>query len=114
MAYSYDGILWRNIENVATNGPTIFDSRCSAVIYDGTKFIAGGGGDNGNQIATSTDGFTWKVVAKELFDGGDCLTLSYNGSIYVAGGTGTINSLAYSTDGENWKPINGSGGLMRF
>jgi thioredoxin-related protein len=108
LAYSYDGINWTSI----ANGSSIFESRCSVVIHDGSKFIAGGGGDSGGQIATSSDGITWTVVAEDLFDGGDCLTLSYNGSIYVAGGSGFVNSLAYSNDGITWFPIVGSGALM--
>lgn len=71
----------------------------SAVVYDGTKFLAL---STASYISTSTDGTNWTTPVKNntLSGGGRWLGIGYNGSKYVV-----ITDRAYvstSTDGVNW------------
>ena len=79
-----------------------------------TLLNAAGDGITGGRIATSTNGINWTVVDDNIFDGGDCFALSYNGSIYVAGGSGDLVTLAYSYNGINWTEIANSGNLINY
>ena len=63
--------------------------------------MVAGGRTNG--LSYSYDGITWVHAATTLFDGGRCLGVGWNGSIWVAVGDDDTNSvIATSPDGITW------------
>lgn len=64
-------------------------------IWDGTKFLAGGGAGDA-VLATSPDGVTWTKITLPANNIYVVTTLDYGNGIYVAGGT---QEVAVSTDG---------------
>ena len=97
-AYSYDGKTW--------SGTNLFSSdsgrsvACTNFIYNIdmiTPTIAVGE----NDIAYSLDGNKW-TSASDIFFGGNCYGVAWNGLIYVAVGFGLISPIAYSYDGIIW------------
>jgi hypothetical protein len=98
---SPDGITW------TARGLTTFASTGKAVVWSGTRWVAGGSGTN--TVATSTDGITWTAGTTPT-NFTSVNGLAWNGTRFVAVGTvssGT-NCIAHSTDGSAWTvPVTG-------
>jgi len=102
LAYSYDGITWVGLGDIAT-GPSSTMGPCTSVVWFGTKWVAV---DGGGSVATSTDGITWTGVTGTT---GSTLPayMATNGTILIAIPLQTSGStdVAASTDGESWGSI---------
>lgn len=62
------------------------------------NFILGAGGSNATFVfSLSFDGVRWTQIVGPAQS--DCLTIAWNGILWVAGGT---NQISYSSDGINW------------
>ena len=103
MSISYDGKNWSGL------GRILFYESCRAIIWDGTKFVAGGefnlSQNVKNSLAYSYNGINWTGLGTSVMYLSRCL--EYNGKIYLCGGTwsgsGTNNnSCSYSYDGTTW------------
>jgi hypothetical protein len=92
IAYSYDGIAWTGL------GTTIFTSYGLEVAWNGSMWVAVGGGFN--SIAYSYDGINWAGLGKSVLTGYGH-AIAWNGTMWVVPGAGS-NTLAYSYDGINW------------
>jgi len=92
IAYSYDGINWIGIGN------TIFTSYGLGVSWNGSMWVAVGGGTN--SIAYSYDGINWTGLGTSIFTGYG-VSAVWNGFMWVAVGNPN-NTIAYSYDGINW------------
>ena len=110
LAYSYDGINWTGL------GKTIFDFLAFTISWNGTMFVAGGGGGTANSLAYSYDGINWTGLGMSIFSGvvrGIASNTAYENRItlrkrmMIAAGEGT-NTLAYSYDGIQWKGLGNS------
>lgn len=122
--FSYDGLNWRNSDINAD-----FVGYC--VIWDGSRFIAGGSNGwswptrpNSESLAYSADGEHWTMISQSILI--KILSLCYNGTTYVA--SGINNSTPYhmaiggfyyytrmlSTDLTNWTGINSYDGTSAF
>lgn len=102
LQYSFDGIQFYD---AASGG---FDTFAQTVIYDGTKWIAGGQNiGSASNLFYSYDGSNW---TQETFDQGIGLGIAYvaklawNGrNTYVGVGAGSLSgSIFASSDGFNW------------
>ena len=99
LAQSYDGINWNGL------GKTIFTTNGGYfVLYDGGKYIAGGGGIN--TLAYSYDGKNFIGLGTNTFNN-ICSSIAYNKKIYLACGANSSgnNTLANSYDGINWNGL---------
>jgi len=98
---SYDnGLTW-----VGVAGSTTLFTKCHAVAWNGTYWLAAGEGVY--TIARSSDGgVTWTGVLEPtaLFFT-ICYTVAWNGNVWVAGGEGGTSSMVFSSDGNNWQEI---------
>jgi hypothetical protein len=95
MAYSLDnGATWTGI-----TGINIFTHWAGAIAYNGTRWVATGGGYGNNTTAYSSDGINWTAGTNIFGTGGN--SVAWNGTRWVAAGSGG-NSLAYSSDGITW------------
>ncbi|NBV76346.1 MAG: hypothetical protein EBR59_10445, partial [Methylococcaceae bacterium] len=95
IAHSEDGITWTGLgTTIAATG--------NAVAWNGYMWIAGFTNDasHNNTLAYSYDGLTWTGLGNGAFTT-SCLTLDWNGQLWVAGGLGT-HAIAYSSDGIIW------------
>jgi len=99
IAYSYDGIKWTGL------GTTIFTSYGLEVAWNGTMWVAVGGGIS-NSVAYSYDGINWTGLGKSVITGYGH-AIAWNGTMWVVPGTGS-NTLAYSYDGINWVGLGNS------
>jgi hypothetical protein len=99
LAYSYDGIKWTGL------GTTIFTSYGLEVAWNGTMWVAVGGGIS-NSIAYSYDGINWTGLGKSVLTGYGH-AIAWNGTMWVVPGAGS-NTLAYSYDGINWVGLGNS------
>ncbi len=95
LEYSDDGINWNN-------GTSNFTD-VRAIIYDGSKYIAGGIQGAGGSIATSSDGITWTTLSGIPSNTG-CYALATSGSDYLAGCYGT-NTILRSSNGSTWTAV---------
>ena len=94
-------------------GPTgpigIIGMTGSAAGFSSENFLIAGGGSNASSntsIATSTNGITWSNVTNDPFLNGSCLTVAWNGSLWIAGGSSNTNTkIAYSTNGITWTNV---------
>ena len=96
------GASWNNSYNGTSTYP-FAGGICYAVVWNGSKWIAGGLG--ANPLAWSYDGKTWQ----QSKNGGTiftekCVGLTWNGGSWYAIGSGT-NQLASSIDGITWTSI---------
>ena len=98
IAYSYDGIAWTGL------GTTIFTSFGLEVAWNGSMWVAVGGGFN--SIAYSYDGINWTGLGKSVLTGYGH-AIAWNGTMWVVPGAGS-NTLAYSYDGINWTGLGNS------
>ena len=97
IAYSADnGNVWIGL------GKTIFSSSGYGVTWNGTRFVALGGG--GNTIAYSTNGITWTGLGTTIFSASGRFA-TWSGSRWVAVGQGSTHTIAHSTDGITWTGI---------
>jgi hypothetical protein len=94
MAYSLDGINYRNLGN------NIFTTSCNSVAWNGNIWVAGGRG-NINTLAYSYDGLLWTGIGMQIFSSA-CYKLLWNGKMWLACGAGNVNTLATSVDGKTW------------
>ncbi|NDH07133.1 hypothetical protein EBX93_14635 [bacterium] len=104
MAYSEDGIYYRNL------GSSIFTDTCYHAKWNGSIWVAGGKGTN--TLAYSYDGLVWTGLGNTTFTSA-CYEIAWNNSVWVACGEGG-NTIATSTDGKTWtgkgaSVIDGSG-----
>jgi len=108
-AVSNDGLTWTGETSSLYNS---FDN-LTCVIWDGSKFIAGGTTNSlvpGPLLATSTDGITW-VVNTGATQGSttiDYITdISFDGTTYMAlGQSGFLGTVALtSTNGFDWTVV---------
>jgi hypothetical protein len=95
LAYSIDGIHYRNLGN------NIFTTGCYAVQWNGSIWLAGGAGTN--TLAYSYDGLSWKGLGAITFTSA-CYSITWNNVVWVAGGAGG-NTLATSSDGKTWNGL---------
>jgi sugar lactone lactonase YvrE len=96
IGYSYDGSTWQP----STSGNNIFTGGCNAIAWNGTRWLASGGGSTGAVMATSIDGINWNPTTSAV----NCKGIASNGSRWVAVGAGT-NRISYSDDnGQTWTP----------
>jgi hypothetical protein len=106
LIYSLDGFTWYSAEtnNYLTSFITTF--------YDGTKYYAGGSGDE--TLITSPNGFVWEnnTNLKDIITG-TCSCVGYDPitSTYIAGGSGG-ERLAISNDGLNWSATTNGTSVM--
>ena len=93
LGYSYDGLNW----NISSNGSLALLDGCFGFATNGQISLAGGRGIH--RIIYSSNGRDWLPIASadSLFDTG-CLTIGYNGSVWVAGSDSNTNRLIYSSD----------------
>jgi len=105
--YSNDGMKWSPAYGVnsSNNSGTIFSASGTGVAWNGSMWVAVGGGTN--TIAYSINGQYWYPSNNSmnifLYGTG----IAWNGTIWVAVGGGT-NTIAYSSDGINWTGSNNS------
>ena len=104
LAWSDDtGASWNNSYN-GTTGYPFSDGICFTVAWNGSKWVAGGVGDN--PLAYSFDGKTWQQSLNgsggAIFDGNECNSITWNGTYWLAVGQGTLNKIAYSANGISW------------
>lgn len=112
---SVDGTTWTSRgKPIATDG--------YAIVWDGTKFLAGGTGTSStNKLIESYDGITWAGILFTPLS--EIYTLASNGYIWLVGGrqaTVTIftNTLCFSEDGGySWSNVSsnypgGEGGVV--
>jgi hypothetical protein len=94
LAYSYDGLNWR--QRVSSN--TMFSTQGYSVVYNSTYnyWLAFGAGTN--FIAKSLDGYNW---FSQPWLGGQPYGIYYANGYFIAVGSGS-NTMAYSSDGSNW------------
>jgi len=75
----------------------------NCIAYGNNIWVMGGNKiSSNNNVIYSTDGNTWANSNSTL--SGQCYTVVFNGSMFVAGGYGT-NTMAYSTNGSTWTAI---------
>jgi hypothetical protein len=104
MAYSEDGINYKNIGN------SIFTDTCYHAKWNGALWVAGGKGTN--TLAYSYDGKVWTGLGNTIFTTA-CYEIAWNNVVWVACGEGG-NTIATSVDGKTWNAqgnsiIDGSG-----
>ena len=94
IAYSSDGISWAGL------GTNIFDGSGRGIAFNGTLWVAVGGGTD-NSIAYSRDGITWVGATDSSGAAGSSKNIfptaagvAWNGSIWVAVGYGDNNSMS--------------------
>ena len=113
IVYSSDsGTTWI----ASTSGNTLFGDRVSAIAWNGSMWVAGGGSYGGitsARLAYSYDGITWypSTNGNALFD----LMVQGIGSsstMWVAVGYSSVNKFAYSYDGINWTASTSGNSLM--
>jgi hypothetical protein len=94
--YSDDAVTW------AWAGPVTLVN-LYAVIWDGSRFVAGGGGAVGSTsvgaILTSADGALWRSVSSVGFS-----EIAWNGSVYVGNGGYVEYPISISSDLVTWEP----------
>lgn len=64
--------------------------------------VAGGNTTNGNALAYSYDGCSWRGVTGTGIFSNYCFGVAWNGSLWVAVGLGTSHCIATSPDGISW------------
>ena len=106
LAYSSTGNSWTTVASSSVD--PFSGGKCTNVIYDSDIeiWVANGILDDNKLVAFSTDGMIWSLygVGSDIFSGGECNAVAWNGSIWVAGGKNFNSSvtIAYSKDGLNW------------
>ena len=95
--YSTNSSEWTD-SGVTT--PINNDDLINTSIYDGTKFIAGGG-DSNTFIKYSTDGKIWNTASLNS-SGNQIFGMEYNGSDKYVATTGATPEIYISSDGINW------------
>jgi hypothetical protein len=97
IAYSNDGITW----SASTNGFSLSQIGFS-VAWNGSLFVGGMNGNQGNTLVYSSDGITWTGAGNPLsLSNARCV--ASDGTGFVVGGNGPT-TLGYSPDGINWFP----------
>jgi hypothetical protein len=107
--YSNEGINWFN----STNGLQTFTSQGTSIMWNGTKWFAGGSGTN--VMATSLDGLIWTPVTISIFSTNAVNCIAYNSvrpnqmtfprnivvatGGYLSPGPGLLSTNIYSIDG---------------
>jgi hypothetical protein len=89
LAYSYDGLTW----TPSTSGNTAQSTPTNAVAWNGSMWVAVGGGS-----VYSSDGINWTAATPLITP---ALAVAWGGSLWVVAGNDT-NKLGYSYDGINW------------
>jgi hypothetical protein len=110
IAYSSDGVHWTK----STSGSSLFTEHCSAILWNGSIWTAGGRDSSGALVAYSSDGINWTrgTLNGFLITGTACdiYSIAWNGLLFVIGGTGDNNrsdtgiNIGYSYDGVQWFP----------
>jgi hypothetical protein len=102
VGYSSNGISW-------TTSPTNkFYQSCNALLWTGTRWLAGGNGETGSGYSTilySNDAIVWNYATNDPFADGACLGLATNGTRIVAVGfeNAAAIGIAYSdNNGSTW------------
>lgn len=94
LAYSVDGIQWKNIPN------SIFTTRANSAVWNGKIWASVGAGNY--WVATSVDGLCWTGRNSALMT--ECYDIAWNGYTFVAVGTGST-AMAISVDGITWTAV---------
>jgi len=110
IAYSSDGNSWYK----STSGSALFTEHCSAVVWNGSIWVAGGRNNVRAVVAYSSDGINWlEGTLNGIWTLGtacDIYTIAWNGTLFTIGGTGDDNrsntgiNIGYSYDGVLWYP----------
>jgi hypothetical protein len=96
LAYSSNGETWTE----SASGNTQMSTQGNAVASNGTMWVAGGQNAT-NPVAYSRDGMNWYGAPTSSFLGAGCVSVAWNGSVWVAGSTDSAK-VAYSYDGIVW------------
>jgi hypothetical protein len=120
IAYSTDGKTWTAV----SNSGQLFDAGAFDVAWNGTIWLAAGGGSRGNLLASSTDGMTWSLNTTignsflnqtylsgvtyntaSMYGREKPITLEWNGTYFVMtlrNEVSTTYNYMYSTTGTSW------------
>ncbi len=89
LAKSVDGVLWTGI----AGSKTLFSSRCSDIVWNGSKWTAYG---SPTAVASSTDGTTWTLLSSVVGDVSSVLTPT----VSVSSSTGANPEYAFDLSGS--------------
>jgi hypothetical protein len=92
--YSNDGITWNN----STNATSVMSGNCSSIVWNGSIFVAAGGGLN--TLIYSYDGLDWSASTNGNTFGGVAGGLATDGSRFIS--TSNITKIIVSDDGITW------------
>ena len=108
ISYSTDGFNWSASNAVNILGAGVYPPQVQDITWSGSRWVATSASST-NSLIYSSDGISWTASTNGNSQMGSGITITWNGSIYIAGGNESLTS-PISTDGNYWS----SGSLLNI